>query len=123
MVGEETAHIFDDDRRLADFPIVIHRRRQSEIACARVRDDFEERHLIDGREEMHADELIGARRIFRQSANRKRRGVGPEDNIFANHGFRFFDDIGFDIRTFKDSLNDEVDIFEHLVIICRCDEF
>ncbi len=70
---------------------------------------------------MHADELIRTGRVFRQAANRKRRRVRRKDNIFTNHGFGLFNDIRFHVRAFKNRFDNQINVFEVVIIICRFD--
>ena len=57
-VDVETAAVVDHDRRLLDRADEIHRRGQRLCAGLLAHDDLGQHHLLDGREEMHADEML-----------------------------------------------------------------
>ena len=61
-VGEEAAGIVDDDAGLLDGAHVVERGRDGAVAGLRAADDLHEQHLLHGREEVDAHELIGATR-------------------------------------------------------------
>ena len=59
--GVEAAAVVHDDRRLADLLHEVHRPRQGLGRGLLADDDLDQRHLLDRREEVDADEVLRAR--------------------------------------------------------------
>ena len=70
---------------------------------------------------MHADKLIRAFAVLGQTGDRQGRGVGGKDNILADDRFGFLDHVGFDIGTLEHRFDDQVDIFQIIIIVGRGD--
>ena len=59
-IGVEEARIMHDDGRLADLAHEVERLGHGPVARLGTADYLDQRHLVDGAEEMDADELLGA---------------------------------------------------------------
>ena len=59
-VGVEAARVIHHDGRLADHAHEIERRGDGAITGLLAEDHLNQQHLLHGREEMDADELVGA---------------------------------------------------------------
>src|SRR5690606_17977874 len=62
--GEEAAGVVDDDRRLADLADQVEGAGQRLLTGALALDDLDQRHLVDRREEVQADEVVLALDAF-----------------------------------------------------------
>ena len=56
--GEEAAAVVDDDRRLLDLRRVVERAGQRRVGGLLAADDLQQRHLVDGGEEVQPDEVL-----------------------------------------------------------------
>ena len=73
--GVETPAVVDHDWRLADLLDVIQGLCDRHIAGFLTDNDFNERHLVNWREEVNTDEQLGALRRFCQARDRQRRCI------------------------------------------------
>ena len=120
-VDVEAAAVVDDDRRLLDRADEIHRSRQRLRAGLLAHDDLDQHHLLDRREEMHADEILGLQRGLGERGDRQRRGVAGEDDLGAEHGLRLLRRLGLDRAILEHRLDDEVAALEIGVVGGRLD--
>ena len=115
-VGVEEPFVIDDDRGLADLAHVVERLGHRAVAGFLAFDDLDKRHLLDGREEVDADELIRTHRGLGQIGDRQGRGIGGKDRIRRNDRLDLFGHLGLDAGIFEHRLDDEVDVLEGLKI-------
>ena len=120
-VGIEAARIVDHDRRLADGAHIVERDRERGIAGLFAKDDLDQHHALDRREEMHADEVRGAPGGFRERGDRQRRGVGGEHHVLADDSLRLGDGLGLDITVLEHRLDHEIATFQRAVVGGRRD--
>ena len=70
--GKEAQRIIDHNRRLADLLGVIKGLGQRQITGLLAHDDLDQRHFVDGREEVDTDEVVGIGTGLSQLRNRER---------------------------------------------------
>ena len=119
--GVEAAAVVDDDRRLAQLPDVVERAGERVVAGLLAEDDLDQRHLVDRREEVDADELRRALRGLREARDRQRRGVAREHRVLRDHGLGLRGDVGLDLAVLEHRLDDEVGAREVVVARRRLD--
>ncbi len=120
-VGEEAAAIVDDDRRLLDRAHEVDRGRQRLRPRLLAHDDLDQHHLVDRREEMHADEILRLLRDLGQRGDRQRRGVGGEDDVRAHRRLRPLRRLRLDGAILEHGLDHEVAALQRRIIGGRGD--
>jgi hypothetical protein len=73
--GEEAEGIVDDDRCLADLLRVVEGLRQGLVRGLLAHDDLDQGHLVDRREKVDADEVLGPAAGLGELRDRQRRGI------------------------------------------------
>ena len=84
--GEEAAAVIDHDWDLADALHVVIGLAQRVFAGLLAHDDLDQLHLVDGREEMDADEALRLRAGFGEDGDRQGGGVGAVDPALGQLG-------------------------------------
>ena len=79
--GVEAAAVVDHDRRLLDLLDDVVGLGQRRVGGLLALDDLDQRHLVDRREEVQADEVLGPVHAGRELGDRQRRGVGAEQRV------------------------------------------
>ena len=107
-VGVEEAGIVDDDGRLADLAHEIQRLCHCAIPRGLAPDDLDQHHLVDRREEMDADELLGPLAGLGQTTDRQGRGIGGKDAVGSNGGLDAGRHLGLHLGVFEHRFHDQV---------------
>ncbi len=106
--GVEAAAVVDDDRRLADLLDDVVGLGQRDVGGLLALDDLDQRHLVDGAEEVQADEVLRAVDAGGELGDRQRGGVGAEQRV----GVHVLGDLGehlvLERGVLEDGLDDEV---------------
>jgi hypothetical protein len=120
--GVEAAAVIDDNRRLPDFQDIVDRLGEGFLAGFLAHDDLDKTHPLDRREEVDADELVLARERGGELRDRQGGGVGADNGVFAERSFRVGEDLVLQIDVFIDGFDDEVAVFQELIVRGRRDE-
>ncbi len=115
-VGIEEPLVVHDNRGLADLAHVVQRFGHGHIAGLLALDDLDQQHLVDGREEVDADELLRVLCRLCQFRDRQGRGVGGKDAIGAGDGLHLGGHVGLDGHVLEHRFDDQVAAFECVVI-------
>ena len=107
-VGVEEAGVVDDDRGLPDLADEVERLGDGAVGGFGAADDLDEGHLLDGREEVDAEEVGRVAAGVRQAGDRQGRGVGGEDGVQAETGFGVAGGFGLDGGVLEDRFDDQV---------------
>ena len=121
-IDVETACVLDDDGRLLDGADIIECHRQGLVGCLLADNDFHQHHLVDGREEVDADEVFRAHRVLGKIGDRDGRGVGRKDRRAFHRRFRGFGRRFLDAGILKHRLDDKVTAFKFGIVRCRRDQ-
>ena len=81
------------------------------------RDYFEQRHLRDGREEVHADDAFRPARHFRDARDRDGGGVGGEDSRVRRRRLHFLQDLLLDRQVLEHRFDHELGSAESSVAV------
>ena len=119
--GEEAAAVVDDDRRLLDLRRVVERARQCRVGRLLAADDLEQRHLVDGGEEVQADEVLLALHAFGEAGDRQRGCVRTEQCVRVDDRLGLAEHLVLERDVLEDGLDDEVAAGEIGVVIGRRD--
>ena len=114
--GVEAAAVVDDDRGLLDLHHIVERLRDRRLAGLLAEDDLDQHHLVDGREEVDADEVLGPHAGLGQAGDRQGRGVGAEHGTGGQLGLGAFGDIGLDLAVLEHRLDDQVRALDQVVV-------
>ena len=106
--GVEAAAVVDDDRGLPDLLDDVVRLREGLVGGLLAADDLDQRHLVDRREEVQADEVLGAVHALGEPGDRKRRGVGAQEGVRIDVGQDLGEHLVLEGRVLEDGLDDEV---------------
>ena len=106
--GVEAAAVVDDDRRLADLLDDVVRLRQRLLRRLLALDDLDERHLVDGAEEVQPDEVGRSVDAGRQLGDRQGRGVRAQQRVRVHVRRHLGEDLVLEARVLEDRLDDEV---------------
>src|SRR5690606_33263683 len=79
-------------------------------------DDFQQRHLVDWREVVHADDVRGAGGRLGDAADGNGRGVGGEDGVFTAAGLDVLDHPMLEREILEDRLDHQVQLAEAAVV-------
>ena len=107
--GVEAATVVDDDRGLADRQHVVEHPGQRLVRSLLALDDFHQRHLVDGREEVDPDEVLLPLDTGRQTGDRQRRGVRPEQRVGLDDVFDLLEHLVLEVLALEHRLDHEVD--------------
>ena len=110
--GEEAAAVVDDDRGLADGQRVVEHAGQRLVRGLLALDDFDQRHLVDRREEVDPDEVLLPLDAGRQTGDRQRRGVGPEQRVRLDDVLDLLEHLVLEVLVLEHRLDHEVDALE-----------
>ena len=102
------AAVVDDDRRLLDLAGEVERPVERLLARLLALDDLQQRHLVDGAEEVQADEVVRPRNVLGELGDRQRRGVRAEQRVGREVRLDLGEDLRLDARVLEDGLDDEV---------------
>ena len=84
-------------------------------------DDLDQRHLLDRREEMQADEVVRPRRRLGQAGDRQGRGVGGEDRVGGQRGLGLLGRLGLDLAVLEHRLDHQLAALERAEVRRRRD--
>ena len=113
--GVEAAAVIDDDGRLEDRLDEVHGTGQAFITGGLAANDLHQRHLVDWREEMQADEIGRTCGRLGQPADGQGGGVGGQDGAGGDHRLGLARHVGLDGAVFKHR-------FDHDVTACQVGE-
>ena len=106
--GVEAAAVVDDDRGLPDLLHHVVRLGQRLVRGLLAADDLHQRHLVDGAEEVQADEVLRPVDAGRELGDRQGRGVGAEEGVVVD----VLEDLGEHLvlqrRVLEDGLDHQV---------------
>ncbi len=119
--GEEAAAVVHDDRRLADLLHVVQRPRERLLRGLLADNDLDQRHLLDRREEMETDELVGPRRGLGEAGDRQRRGVRCEHGGLRQRSLGLLGGLGLHFAILEHRLDHEVAVLERAEVRRRRD--
>ena len=81
---------------------------EGQVTGVLAHDNLDQRHLVDGREEVNADEILGVGAGLGQLGNRQRGSVGTPDATFSKAGLKLFGDLVLERHVLKHCFNDEI---------------
>ena len=117
----EAGAVVDDDGGLLDLEDVVPGLRQGLLGRLLPHDDLDHLHPLDGREEVHPDEVLGAHARLGELGDRQARRVGREDAALRDDRLCRLGDGGLDAAVLEDGLDDDVAALEVLVVGARLD--
>mmetsp|Transcript_546 Transcript_546/g.1411 ORF Transcript_546/g.1411 Transcript_546/m.1411 type:complete len:249 (-) Transcript_546:877-1623(-) len=87
-----------------------------------MRNDFEQRHLVDGREVVHAHDALGHARVRGDLAERQRARVRRDDRAVAEHALEHLDHLVLHAELLEDRLHNQLAPAQPLppVRVCIC---
>ncbi len=106
--GEEAPAVIDDDRRLLDLQGNVDGLGDGLVGGLFAHHDLQQRHLVDGREEVHADEVGRARDPFRQTRDRQGRRVRGQQRSFGHVGLDFGVDLVLEGRVLEHCFDQQI---------------
>ncbi len=106
--GVEATAVVDHDRRLADLQDHVVGLGERLVGGLLALDDLDERHLVDGAEEVQADEVRGPVHARRELGDRQRRGVGAQQCVRVHVVRDLGEHLLLEARVLEDRLDDEV---------------
>ena len=113
--GVEAALVVDHDGGLADLQHIVEAARQGLVRGLGADDDLDQRHLVDRREEVQADEVGRTHTGLGQAGDGQRGGVGREHGVRRDDGFGLLRAGGLDVAVFKHRFDDQVAALEVVV--------
>src|SRR5438093_863103 len=116
-VHPESRAVLHDDHGLAHPPAECDRGTHGLRLRARARYDFDQRHLRDGRKEMHPDDALRRARRFGDAGDRDRRGVRRKDAVRWQNGFDVPQDLLFHSQLFEHRLDRQLRAAEACVAV------
>ena len=119
--GVESAAVVDDDRGLLDLHDVVQRPGDRRLAGLLAEDDLDQHHLVDGREEVDADEVLGPDAGLGQAGDRQGRGVGAEHGTGGQLGLGALRHIRLDLAVLEHGLDDQVRALDQVIVGRRGD--
>ena len=121
-IHEEAGPVRHEHNRLSEPLREPKRGRERRLRGELRADDLDERHAVDGVEEVHADDVLRTCGRSTQLGHRQRRGVRGEDGVRRHHLLRLLKDLPLQGQPLRDRLDDEIDIVELLVAEGSVDE-
>src|SRR4051794_19458102 len=114
-VDDEAGDLTAADRRLADRLREVGRGLERVLRRRVPRNHLDQAHHRRGPEEVEADHLLRTQRGVADLGDREARRVGREDRVPGGGGIQVGEDLLLDVHSFRDRLDDEVDIAELVV--------
>ena len=102
---EESSAVVDHDRKLLDLQGDVDGSGQRGVGRLLADDDLQQLHLVDRREEVHADEVLGTGHALGKTRHRKSRGVRGEERVIGQQRL----DLGVDVLLQRHVLEDGLD--------------
>ena len=107
-IDPEARHVLHHDRGLAHAAAEHDGGADAVRIGARARDDFEQRHARDRREEVHADHPLRPLRRRRDLVDRDRRRVGGEHRLAGRHRLHFTQHLLLDLEVLEHRFDHEL---------------
>ena len=114
--GEEAQGVIDHDRGFLDLAGVVVGLGQGQVAGILTADDFNQGHLVHGREEVDADEVFWLPGTLGQFGDRQGRGVGTPGAALSQVLLGAGGDLVFQLDVFEHRLDDQVTALQVFVI-------
>src|SRR4051794_30610883 len=111
-IDDETGSVVAVDDGLAQLAREVRDRDHRDVGSLCAADDFDERHAVDGVEEVHAGDVLGMHGLRGDVGDGNGRGVGREDGAGSGSRFKFAEHLALDVDVFDDRLDDELAAFE-----------
>ncbi|MCY1526908.1 hypothetical protein D9M68_619540 [compost metagenome] len=119
---EKAQRVVHHDGGLANLPGEIERLGQGLLAGLLTADNFHQRHLLDGREEMDTNEVARALGGLGQQRDWQRRRVGTEHSQLSQVLFCQLSDLALELDTLEHRLDNEIRTLQIGVIRGRLDK-
>lgn len=110
--GEEATAVVHHDRGLADLQRVVDDLGQHRIRGLLTLDDLDQRHLVDRREEVDSDEVLGTLHTLGEDGDRQGRGVGTQDGVGLDDVLDLLEHLVLHLDRLEGGLDDEVHALE-----------
>ena len=101
---------------------VIKGLRERQVTGVLAHDDLDQRHLVDRREEVDANEILGVSAGLGQLGNGQCGGIGAPDAALGKARLKFFGDLVLERHVLEYRLNNEIAAVEVTVFSRRLDE-